>query len=533
MELSSNFPEFEALIKVMPCNVYLLDKNNIYRGCNIQQARAFGMNCIEDVIGKRNIDFPVYAKHQYLAEILDLNNLKVMRAANPEPTEFDEEGCYVNSEICVFKSYKVPIFDVDKKVIGLLGASFDISNSKREFEELKHKFNKLEAALDNILANLPGHVYWVDINNCFLGCNNQQAYDFNLKTRHEIVGLSVNFLQTPEDAEAIINNNNKVIKNGEIIAKEENFKNMNGEQLTYLSKKVPLKNKKGEITGLLGISIDITKEKEAIIKATAEKSKAEAEENLRNVITTYADATVHNLQTPITTISLMLDVQEELNNKFLKLYQAANKNGVKVSDIISPDDLKLLKGESDLLVKQKGCISRMGEIIEDNLKNLKNAIKIHNGQEIAELIRCNISKNLDLSRLQNVISDKDKDLIDIKLHDNFSYMGNHIAMDQVVINLLSNALYQIKKNGKGEIFITSEDVGAMNILRIKDTAGGATPEVVNRMFDSHYTTKSDGNGVGLDFCKKVMQSFNGSITANSKEGEYMEVILFLPKVNER
>src|SRR3990167_6138685 len=119
MKLSNNLAEIEAVVKLMPGYVYLLDLHNIYRGCSIQQAKSFGLNGMQDIIGKCNKELPIFAKHQHLAELLDHNNLKVMGDAKSEPSEFEEEICYVNSEIAIFKAYKKPVFNEENKVIGL------------------------------------------------------------------------------------------------------------------------------------------------------------------------------------------------------------------------------------------------------------------------------------------------------------------------------------------------------------------------------------------------------------------------------
>ncbi|MCE3268265.1 MAG: hypothetical protein K0R49_517 [Burkholderiales bacterium] len=258
----NDFPEFENLISLLPNHVYFLDTNNIYRGCNLLQAKAFGFNNIREVIGKKNEDMPVFINNYSFAKMLDNNNLKIMNCGDSQPLEIEEEVPYLNGEMSIFKSYKVPLFNKAHQVIGLLGISYDITKYKKEMKTLQENYAVKELTLDNLLANLPGHVYWMDIKNKFLGCNDQQAYDFALKSRHEIVGLSAKFSQTPENAATIIRNNNKVMSNGEIITEEEKFKDKSGKDCIYLSKKAPLKNKHGEIVGLLGISLDITAQKE-------------------------------------------------------------------------------------------------------------------------------------------------------------------------------------------------------------------------------------------------------------------------------
>ena len=49
-----------------------------------------------------------------------------------------------------------------------------------------------------------------------------------------------------------------------------------------------------------------------------------------------------------------------------------------------------------------------------------------------------------------------------------------------------------------------------------------------------FSTKPDsaGNGLGLGFCERAMNSFNGSINVNSIEGEFTEFILFFPRIDK-
>jgi signal transduction histidine kinase len=103
-------------------------------------------------------------------------------------------------------------------------------------------------------------------------------------------------------------------------------------------------------------------------------------------------------------------------------------------------------------------------------------------------------------------------------------------MFRVLSNLIKNALEQIEINQKGEITIWSEDGGDVNRIHIKDTAGGAPPNVMDDLFTGFKTTKKDGTGVGLAFCKKTLHSFGADITAHSVYGHSMEFVLTFPKI---
>ena len=101
---------------------------------------------------------------------------------------------------------------------------------------------------------------------------------------------------------------------------------------------------------------------------------------------------------------------------------------------------------------------------------------------------------------------------------------------KILFNLVKNALEQISLNGKGEIIITTESNAKGNLIRIKDTAGGAPPEIVSNFFKGYFTTKKNGTGVGLAFCKKTMENLGGDIICNSIYGESMEFTLIFPKI---
>ena len=90
----------------------------------------------------------------------------------------------------------------------------------------------------------------------------------------------------------------------------------------------------------------------------------------------------------------------------------------------------------------------------------------------------------------------------------------------------------INANRRGEIYIATQETKETGIITFKDTAKGASPEVVEHMFDDYFSKRNGSTGLGLSFCKAVMKSFNGKITVNSVEGEYIEFMLIFPKFSQ-
>jgi len=60
------------------------------------------------------------------------------------------------------------------------------------------------------------------------------------------------------------------------------------------------------------------------------------------------------------------------------------------------------------------------------------------------------------------------------------------------------------------------------VLYFKDTAGGVTQETVDNIFNGYQTTKAEGTGVGLAFCKLTMQSFGGEMSCHLVDGDCIE-----------
>ena len=116
--------------------------------------------------------------------------------------------------------------------------------------------------------------------------------------------------------------------------------------------------------------------------------------------------------------------------------------------------------------------------------------------------------------------DKDqKNLVSLNLSDDFEFFGSETLMIYVLFNLLKNALhYKVKIN----IWLDSKN----KKLHFKDEGQGIDSDKLESIFDSFSTSgKSSGTGLGLPFCKRVMQAFGGDIICQSKIGDGAEFIL--------
>ncbi len=153
-----------------------------------------------------------------------------------------------------------------------------------------------------IMEHVPAHIYWKDLKGRYLGCNDIQANSLGFQSGMDIIGKTDYELPWPKGfAEIFRKNDIEVIETGiEKIAEENSI--MNNKQVVVLSQKMPLKNKQGEVLGILGISLDITAKKDAErlkLQEVENKTKLETAE----VLTVCINDIIHMLQTVQTQIT--------------------------------------------------------------------------------------------------------------------------------------------------------------------------------------------------------------------------------------
>jgi signal transduction histidine kinase len=101
---------------------------------------------------------------------------------------------------------------------------------------------------------------------------------------------------------------------------------------------------------------------------------------------------------------------------------------------------------------------------------------------------------------------------------------------QVALNILKNAKDAILEKGiKGVIKMDFQREGDSAVVRIKDNGGGIPEDIIDKIFDSYFTTKKDGTGtgIGLYLSKLIIEDrMNGRINVrNTKDGAEFEIIL--------
>ena len=151
----------------------------------------------------------------------------------------------------------------------------------------------------------------------------------------------------------------------------------------------------------------------------------------------------------------------------------------------------------------------------------------------SELAVCSARKTVETALERYNFRTDQRQILDIDLVAEFSYAGVEVLTIHVLFNLLKNALRAIDKAGHGRIAITLRN-GSRNRNEIifHDTGPGMAPEIVRNIFLPFYTNEAIGigTGIGLSFCRSVIESFDATITCSSTLGVGTEFVISFPPV---
>jgi len=104
--------------------------------------------------------------------------------------------------------------------------------------------------------------------------------------------------------------------------------------------------------------------------------------------------------------------------------------------------------------------------------------------------------------------------------------GDAGALEQLFLNLLLNAAAALGPGGQASIDVR-RDVDTA-IITVRDTGTGIAPEILERVFEPQFTTRRDGNGLGLTIAQRIARNHGGEILIESDEGHGTEVQVTLP-----
>lgn len=114
---------------------------------------------------------------------------------------------------------------------------------------------------------------------------------------------------------------------------------------------------------------------------------------------------------------------------------------------------------------------------------------------------------------------------------NAGLLGSREALAGVLHNLLANAMQACVAGGRVVLSVTTEADGRI-VFRVTDTGRGMPKEVLERLFEPFFTTRTEGTGLGLAIVREVVQIHGGEVAVESEAGQGSEFCLRFPAIKE-
>lgn len=408
------------------------------------------------------------------------------------------------------KSYKIPRLLLWLFIIICISMSsfliINISEKRRATAELIENAERLRT----LINASPDLICLKDTNGKFLEINEAGIHFFNLtnikwksktsKELSQIEGSHKNRLLNYESSDKIVWEKNSIIKY------EQEFSNINEDNIFHTIIKVPLFHSTGTPKNLVIIGHDIT------YHIRSEKSKKLLNEMVEyeNLRTDFFANISHELRTPLNVILSALQYIEFMfktdnnykNNAILKKY----------SDIMKQNSYRLVRILNNLI-----------DITKLDSGYFKLDPNNYNIVEIIEEICLSVapyieSKNLSFlfdTEIEEKIIACDADLI-----------------ERIMFNLLSNSIKFT--NSGGQVTVNIYDKIDTIQICVKDTGIGIPKDKLSLIFerfvqvDKSLSRKREGSGIGLSLVKSLTELHGGQIQLKSEVGKGSEFIISLP-----
>jgi phosphoserine phosphatase RsbU/P len=259
---SSSFPAagvqldaeiLRMLMEAIPDRIYFKDLSSRFVRVNRAYAQGRGLESPEQVIGKTDADF-FAAVH---ADVALAEEQEIIRTGRPIIAKM-ERLTLRDGTVHWGSTTKLAWRDAAGHIIGTFGITRDATAVKQAEEKLTAESNLLRTIIDHV----PARIFVKDTASHYL-LNNQAHLDaLGVARQADTVGrTTMDFFPTERGRQAMADDQQVLSGGTPIISQEKSDFGAEGQEHWSLTTKVPLRDPRGQITGLVGISHDITARK--------------------------------------------------------------------------------------------------------------------------------------------------------------------------------------------------------------------------------------------------------------------------------
>lgn len=301
----------------------------------------------------------------------------------------------------------------------------------------------------------------------------------------------------PEDKAATLEEYEKILRGQTTLSFENRYLCKDGSYKWISWMAVPIVEEKF----VFAIARDITSQKDAETRLKQHQEKI-AKLSRVNTVVTLVSGLAHEINQPLASITLYTETCLEKAKKH------------KVSQEII-----------DILNKVVAQAERAGEIIHRIKKFLRKG----------QLSKSSHDINKTITACTDILKNQFKEnhiTINYKLDKKIEkFFFDRIQIEQVILNLLNNAIESLKENKINDpqiTILTEKHNPAAIIIKITDNGPGLDDNDIAKIFEPLYSTKLEGMGMGLSISQSIMEAHNGNIQVEQMKKQGACFLLTLP-----
>ena len=477
-----------TMIDNLPVSIYVKNVECRKIVSNITDVEKLGFSSESEVLGKTDLEL-FKDQDGFQSYNDDLMVIKCGKAIiNKEenfPNQFGGRRWTLTS--------KIPLFDQQGTIVGLVGIGRDITEQRLANETIQKLSKGIEQSPSTIVVtDAMGNIEYA----------NPRFFEITGYTPEETIGQNPRILKSGEMSPESYKNMWKTISSGEVWRGEFHNRKRNGELFWESATITCIKNERGEITNYIAIKEDVSDRKQMEADLIVAKERAEESDRLKSAFLANMS---HEIRTPLNSIigfSELLAYSDFDDQQKKNFVEQIIRNGNNLLNIIN-DIVDISKIEAGEITIRLTSIP-VFEFIQD--------------------IRLMFSHRIELRGLQFRID------LPERIRNCLIY-ADYERLKQVFSNLIGNAL---KFTTDGFIEIGCRQLNKNLEFRVSDTGIGIAPEHHVQIFDrfrqveTSYKRKYGGNGLGLAITKNLVELMGGRIWLESDAGKGSTFFFTIP-----
>lgn len=470
-----------TLIDNIPDYIFVQDHNRHFTASNTAYSDLAGLSH-QQIIGKSALDVFTTALAHQLHD--DDEKVRQSREAlvNEERLIIDLNG---KSQWILMT--KVPIYNDDEEIIGLVGIARDITSRKRVEEALRESEEHLRA----VVSSTPVILFVLNKDGILTMLQGRGVNIFPTESQ-SFIGKSI--FETMGDFIPDIQERFQLAMTGTETASIQSI----GDIILDV-RYSPLRDKAGEVSGIIGVATDITER----LKAERLKLELEKEQEVIALKERFISIASHDFRMPLTIIKMSANMLDIYNDQITSEQRIAK--------------LRQINTQVDIMVQLLDDVLTMSKANAGMLDFRPKRVEL---QSYCEGIWDNFNQMTEKTHRMEFDYNCDKNVISIDPN----------LVHYIIANLLSNAIKYSPVNGQVRFEIKCNDTHL--ILRVSDNGIGIPKLDQAQLFQPFHRATNiqgiDGTGLGLSIVKNYVEAHQGRIEVESDEGQGTTFTVFIP-----